>query len=82
MTAWSALIKFFEIDNINNYNNNNISLGEWQVNNDDGLRQVKDAKFNNNKDKICLFLMKMRLVGYGLDQVLDYIIVNLMVTAL
>ena len=47
-----------------------------------GVTQVDDDEFNNNKDKICLLLIKMRLVGYMLNHMLDYIIISLMTTML
>ena len=73
MAAWSALITLFEIDSIIDNNNDNALQQEWQVNYD---------KFDKNKDKIYLPLIKMRLVGHALDHRLNKIIIYLVTTTL
>ena len=49
----------------------------WRVNNNGSLLQVNE-NFDNNENKVCLFLMLMKLVGH----VLDYVIVNCVTTIL
>ena len=64
---------FFKIDNFNNNNNDNVLLQRWQINddtillqgwqiNDNGVLlygwQINNNKFDNNQDKICIFLRK------------------------
>ena len=39
LLGWSALIKLFEIDSVNDNNDDNALLQEWQVNDDSGLLQ-------------------------------------------
>ena len=60
VTAWSALIKLLEIDNINDNNNNNTFLQEWQVNDVGDLlqgSQIDDDKpDNDNENKVYLLL--------------------------
>ena len=62
-----------KIDSVNNYNNDNALLQEWQVNDDSGLLQV-NGNFDNNKNKSCLLPMRIVLVGYVLDHMLDYVL--------
>ena len=78
-------MRLFEIDSINNSNNNNALLQEWQVNddgglwqvnNDSGFWQVKDDKSNNNENKVYLLLIRMKMMSHILDNILDHIIVS------
>ena len=60
-------------------------LQRWQVSDYGGLLQgwqIDDNKSNNNKDKNCLFLIKMKLLDHMLDYVFNYIIIGVMTTAL
>ena len=67
---------------VDDNNNDNTLLQEWEVNNKGTLSQANDDKSDNHQANVYLLLIKMKLVGHVLNYILDHIFVGLVTTIL